>query len=34
MEWIDLDQDRGRWQALCKGSNEPEGYIKCGEFLD
>jgi len=27
VEWIDLAQDRGRWQALVNAD------IKCGEFL-
>jgi hypothetical protein len=32
--WVELAQDRDRWQALVKGGNEPPGSIKCGEFLD
>ena len=33
MDWIDLAQDRERWQALvCV--NETSGFIKYGEFLD
>jgi len=31
MEWIELAQDRNRWQA--RGS-EPSGSVKCGEFID
>jgi hypothetical protein len=31
-KWIDLAQDRDRWQELCKCSNETSGSI--GEFHD
>jgi hypothetical protein len=34
MDWIDLAQDRDRWQALYECGNEISGAIKCGEFLD
>jgi len=30
MDWIELAEDRDRWQALEYG-NEPSGSIKCGE---
>ena len=33
LDWIELAQDRDRWQALDCG-NEPSGSIKCGEFID
>jgi hypothetical protein len=33
MEWIDLAQDRDRWQVTVNG-NELSGSIKCEEFLD
>jgi hypothetical protein len=33
IDWIDLAQDRDKWQALVNG-NEPLCSIKCGEFLD
>ena len=33
MDWIDLAQDRDRWQATVH-STEPSGSIKCWEFLD
>ena len=32
-DWMELAQDRDRWQALEYG-DEPSGSIKCGEFLD
>ena len=31
MDWIELAQDGGRWQALV---NEPSGCIKFEKFLD
>jgi len=35
VDWIELDQSRGRWRTLtCDCGNEPSGSIKCGEFLD
>jgi len=35
MDWIDVIQNWGRWRAsTCKGSNEPTGSIKSGEFLE
>ena len=34
MDWIDLAQDRNRWQAVVNVENDPVGSIKCGEFLD
>jgi hypothetical protein len=34
MESIDLAQDRDRWPALVKCSNELSGSLKCGEFFD
>jgi hypothetical protein len=32
--WADVAQDKDRWCALLKKSNEPLFVIKCGEFLD
>ena len=32
MDWIELAQERDRWQALV--GNEPWGSIKCRESLD
>jgi hypothetical protein len=32
MDWIDLAEDRDRWQAEC--GKEFSVSIKCGEFLD
>jgi hypothetical protein len=35
IDWIDLDQDRDRWQwGICECSNEHWGSINYGEFLD
>jgi hypothetical protein len=34
MDWINLVQDRDKWQALMNVINEPSGSIKGGEFLD
>jgi hypothetical protein len=34
MEWIELAEERDRWRRSCECSNEPSGFIKCGEFLD
>ena len=34
MDWLDLVQDRDRWQGTCKCGNEPLGSIKCGELID
>jgi hypothetical protein len=34
MEWIDLAQDRGRWQVHVNYGNESSVSIKCGEYLD
>ena len=34
MDWIDLVQDRDRWQALVNAVMKLRGSIKCGEFLD
>jgi hypothetical protein len=33
MAWIELTQDRDRWQT-CECGNEPLGSMKCGEFFD
>jgi hypothetical protein len=33
MDWIELAQDRDRWQGTCEYGNETLGSIKCGEFL-
>ena len=32
MDWIEVAQDRDRWQALVKTVMKPLGYIKCGDF--
>jgi hypothetical protein len=32
VDWIGLAQDRYRWRALLKKSNEPSGSIKCWEL--
>jgi hypothetical protein len=34
MDWIDLAQDRDRWQALVNAVNKIVGSIICGKFLD
>jgi hypothetical protein len=34
MNWIDLAQDRGNWQALVNAVKKLPDCIKCGEFLD
>jgi hypothetical protein len=34
MDWIELAQDRDRWQGTWEYGNEPSGSIKCWEFLD
>jgi hypothetical protein len=34
MDWIDMTQDRDRWQALVNAVINLQGSIKCGEFLD
>jgi len=34
MDWIELAQDRSRWQALVNAVINLRGSIKCGEFLD
>jgi len=34
MNWIDLAQNRVRWQGLVNVLMKPSGSIKCGEFLD
>ena len=34
MDWIDLAQDRDKWQTLVKAVRNLRGSIKCGEFLD
>ena len=35
MDWIDLAEDRDRWQqGICKYGNETSGSIKCGKSLD
>ena len=33
MNWIELAQDRDRWDK-CECGNELSGSIKCGEFFD
>jgi len=32
MDWIQLAENRDRWWAVVN-TNEPSGFIKCGEFL-
>ena len=34
MDWIELAQNRDRWQGTCECGNEPSDPIKFGEFLD
>jgi hypothetical protein len=34
MDWIDLTQDREKWRALVKNSNELLGSIKCCGVLE
>jgi phenylalanine-4-hydroxylase len=34
MDWIDLAQERDRWQALVNKVMNLWASIKCGEFLD
>ena len=34
MEWIELAQDRDRWQALVNAVMSLSGSVQCGEFLD
>ena len=34
MDWIDLAQDRYRWQVLVNAVMELRGSIKCGEILE
>jgi hypothetical protein len=34
MDWIDLTQDRDRWQYLMDAAMNRRGSIKYGEFLD
>jgi hypothetical protein len=34
MEWIELAQDRDRWQAPLNAVMKPPGFVKCREFLD
>jgi hypothetical protein len=34
IDWIDLAQDRDRWQAVVTTVMNFLGSIKCGEFLD
>jgi len=34
VDWIELAQDKDRWQALLNAFNEPSGSVKSGEFLD
>ena len=33
-DWMELAQDKDRWQGTCEYGDEPSGSIKCGEFLD
>jgi hypothetical protein len=33
MGWIQLAEDRDKWWGVVN-TNEPSGFIKCGEFLD
>ena len=34
MDWINLAEDKDRWQALVNAIMKPLGSIKCGGFLD
>jgi hypothetical protein len=34
MDWIEMAQNRGRWQALVNAVMNLRGSIKCGELLD
>jgi hypothetical protein len=34
MDWIDLAQERDKWQALVNTVMNLPGSIKCGEFRD
>jgi hypothetical protein len=34
MGWIELTQDRDRWQTLVNAVMNLWGSIKCGEFVD
>jgi len=34
MDWIDLAQNRNRWQALVNAVLNSLGSIQCEEFLD
>jgi hypothetical protein len=34
VDWIDVAQDRDRWQAVVNAVNEPSCSTKCGGFLD
>jgi hypothetical protein len=34
MDWINLAQDRDKWQVVVNTVNEPSGSKKCGKFID
>jgi len=34
MNWIEVAQDRDRWQALVNAIKKPLDFTKCGEFLN
>ena len=34
MDWIDLAQNRDRWQVVVNVVMNLPGSVKCGEFLD
>jgi hypothetical protein len=34
IDWIDLAQDRDRWQVIVNAVMNLSGSVKCGEFLD